>query len=602
MKFTENTKYCLILVAVCLLVFANSLYGDFVYDDLRQILRNPLIQDNSLIWKALTSDVWSFKGNGTIAASNYWRPTFTAFNIICFRLFGSNPFGWHLFNVLLHSGVCVLAYSLLRVWKISAILAFAVTLVFAVHPVHTESVAWIAGSPDLLFSLAFLGSLWFAEKQKLWLALTLFAVSLGAKEVAIFCFPVYFLIYNQTKDKNKSINQTLPFVGIAVVWFLIRFGILGAISFPREDSPGLFSSILSIPAMFVFYIVQIIFPSTLGANYPLRPVETLAFANFLFPLIISIAVLAGLYLLAKNSFAHKIGFALFLLPLIPAMNATAFPAEQLVHDRYLYLPLLGFLMLIFPDVSNLCDKVNKHLFLAVAVTLSLLLSYQTFLYNKVWQNDFNLWENAVKVDQTSSANWTQYGTFLLPKNKNNEALSAFTRSIEIKESQNAYNGRARAYLNLKKLPEAEKDALKAVELGNNNGELYTLYQTYEILAIIYLEQKKNDEAISALIESRKKLPIYFAALTEKLAIAYYQSGKKEDALRELESAKTQAVRELLPESKNIFLRLGMLYSELGKNNEAKTALQDYLKYSQNNRDVNVEQNRQQAAKLLQSIK
>jgi protein O-mannosyl-transferase len=602
MKLPEDTKFIVIIIAVCLLVFANSLYGDFVYDDLRQILRNPLIQDNSLIWKALTSDVWAFKGDGKFTASNYWRPTFTAFNIICFRFFGTNPFGWHLFNVLLHAGVCVLAFALLRLWKVSAVLAFVITLIFAVHPVHTESVAWIAGSPDLLFALAFIGSLWFAEKQKLWLALTLFAFALGAKEAAIVCFPIYFLIYNRNFDKNQSINKTLPFVAIAIGYFLLRWLVLGVIAFPREDSPNVLNAILSIPVMFTFYLSQTVFPNELGANYPLRPVESISLVYFILPLIVSTAALIGLYLSAKRSFIQKIGLALFLLPLIPAMNATAFPSEQIVHDRYLYLPLLGYLMLILPIVAEQCDKFNKHLFLAAAVVLSLLLSFQTFSYNKVWQTDFSLWENAVKIDETSSANWNQYGTFLLLKNKNSEAVAAFSRSIEIKESQNAFNGRARAFITLKKLAEAEKDALKAVELGNIDGEIYSLYQSQEILAITYLEQRKYDDAIKSLIESRKKLPIYYAAITEKLAIAYYQSGKKDDALRELESAKTQSRRELLPESKNVFLRLGMLYSEIGKNNEAKEALQEYLKLSQNNRDANTEQDRQQASKILQNLK
>lgn len=154
------------LTAVCLIVFANSVGGDFVYDDTRQIVRNTLIQDNSLIWKALTSDVWAFKGDGTVAASNYWRPTFTLWNIICFRLFGMSSLGWHVANLLLHSSVCVLIFSLLRRWAYSAAVAFTIALIFAVHPVHVESVSWIAGSPDLLFSLAFLGSLWFATSYR----------------------------------------------------------------------------------------------------------------------------------------------------------------------------------------------------------------------------------------------------------------------------------------------------------------------------------------------------------------------------------------------------------------------------------------------------
>ena len=204
----KKYSHLILLVIIAFVIFANSLSGEFVYDDGRQIARNPLIQDNALIGKALTSDVWAFKGDGTYTASNYWRPTFTAFHILNFRLFGLSPFGWHLLNVLLHAGICALIFLLLRRWDLSSGLAFAVALVFAVHPVHVESVAWISGSPDLLFSAAFLGSLWFADKWaaeksggfNLLIALVLYALALGAKEVAMLCFPAYFLILSHRQN------------------------------------------------------------------------------------------------------------------------------------------------------------------------------------------------------------------------------------------------------------------------------------------------------------------------------------------------------------------------------------------------------------------
>jgi hypothetical protein len=194
--------WALALVAVCILVFANSLGGEFVYDDTRQVTQNTLIQDNRLIWKALTSDVWAFKGDGSVASSNYWRPTFTAWQIINFRLFGLHPFGWHVTNLLLHCGLSLLAFASLRRWEYSAPIAFVIALIFAVHPVRVETVAWISGVPDLLFGLAFLGSLWFARSyaelrrtRSLALSVLLYAVALGAKEIGILCLPIYYFVF-----------------------------------------------------------------------------------------------------------------------------------------------------------------------------------------------------------------------------------------------------------------------------------------------------------------------------------------------------------------------------------------------------------------------
>src|SRR3954464_1556545 len=141
MKIKSELGALVAIAVVSFIVFTNVLSGDFVYDDNRQVVRNPLIQEASLYGKALVSDVWAFKASGMGAASNYWRPTFVAWMILNFLVFDLKPFGWHLSNILLHSCVCIVAYLLLRRWNASRSIAFAIVLVFAVHPVHTESVA-----------------------------------------------------------------------------------------------------------------------------------------------------------------------------------------------------------------------------------------------------------------------------------------------------------------------------------------------------------------------------------------------------------------------------------------------------------------------------
>ncbi len=638
---TANKKTDLILLAVIALVafavFANSLTGDFVYDDARQIVRNPLIQDNSLIGKALTSDVWAFKGDGTLAASNYWRPTFTAFHILNFRLFGLSPFGWHFLNLLLHAGVCALIFLLLRRWDLSPNLAFAISLVFAVHPVHVESVAWISGSPDLLFGASFLGSLWFADKWaaektgsfNLIIALVLYALALGAKEVAMLCFPVYFLIFSYRRNttaetevnpkKKKSKNEkteierktsaftsTLAFGILAAAYFFIRWAVLGKVSQPAEEAAGFYNAVLSIPQVFVFYLKQIIFPITIGANYPLRPIVSIDFFNFILPLIISILAVVLFYLLARRSFIQKIGFAIFFLPLLPAMNITAFVPEQIVHDRYLYLSLLGYLLMIFPYLAeNLKKKMPEKAesgLLILGVLASLPLAVQTVINNQYWKTEFALWEHSVQVDPSSSFTFTQYGTALAQTGKYSEALEAFNRSLDNRQTALGLMGRARANIYLNNYEEAVWDLQTVVEMPNEDLNAYTLYQTYETLALALSQNGKNDKAEEILRDARKRLPIYHAALTEKLAVVLYQQNRKTEVLKELEEARTQARREMLPESKNIFMRLGMLYGEAGQKEKAREALQDYLNVTNGINDTNTLQNRQRVSELLRKLK
>ncbi|MGC2234870.1 MAG: hypothetical protein WA584_01745 [Pyrinomonadaceae bacterium] len=632
MNIKTEFRWLILLALIAFFVFANSMSGDFVYDDNRQILRNPLIQDAGLYGKALTSDVWAFKGDGSVAASNYWRPAFTAWSILNFQLFGPNPVGWHLLNLLLHAGVCILAFLLLRRWNLSPVNAFAISAIFAVHPVHTESVAWISGSPDLLFSLFLLASLWFAENVSrkgakaqdedkkgslinsfdLILSITFYALALGAKEVALLCIPLFYLIFTRTEDEKNgraaasSFIRIVPFLLVGAVYFAARWIILGAISKPAEDAANFGSAVLSVPAMFVFYLKQIIFPVWLGANYSLRPVIQIDLTNFVLPLIVSIAALALFYLLAKRSFVAKLGLAIFILPLAPTMNSTALLSEQIVHDRYLYLPLLGFLMMILPYLTEKLEKITKkseiNIALMLTIVMGLPLAYQTFLSNRVWASDLSLWQHNVKIDPNSATNWLQLGAELLERENFVEATKAYNNSIDIKPSPLALMGRARIFIAQNQLEEAVWDLQTVTEIPNDKVNAYTLYQSYEALAIAFSQQDKPEKAVQFLTEARKRLPIYYAALTEKLAVVYYGQNRKDLALKELEGAKKQAKVELLPESKTVLLRLGMLYAEQGKNQEAKDVLQEYLKLTTNLQDKFTQQDRKQAADLLKQLK
>lgn len=623
MNLKTELRPLILIALVAFVVFANSLGGDFVYDDTRQILRNPLIQDSNLYGKALASDVWAFKGDGNVAASNYFRPTFVAWLILNFKIFGASPFGWHLTNLLLHIGVCILGFVLLRRWKISQNAAFAIALIFAVHPVHTESVAWISGSPDLLFAAAFLGSLIFADKwtadRKLFnliFAVVLYAVALGAKEIALLCIPIYFLIFGQrqstseTAEKspgflNSPLNSTAIFAVAAAAFFVLRWSILGKITLPVEDAPNFSNAIFSVPSVFVFYLKQTFFPLTLGVNYPLRPVVEIGLTNFFLPLVISLAVVAALWFACRKSFLRQIGVCLFLLPLLPVLNVASFPFDQIVHDRYLYLPLFGILIIVF----SLLDEFFKQKFagksdtflLGLAIILAIPLGLQTFFYNQTWKNNLALWSHNAKIDTTSAFTFVNYGAELSSAGRYAEAVEAYNRSIENRPTALGFMGRARNLMALKRNDEAIADLFNVINMAPESLNAYTLYQTYETLALIFSSTGDFAKAETNLREARRRLPIYSAALSEKLAVVLYQKGDKMSALAELESAKEQARTELLPESKTVLLRLGMLYAEMGRKAEAKAVLQEYLKLTANLKDNVSTSDRRQAANLLQNL-
>jgi tetratricopeptide (TPR) repeat protein len=602
------------------LIYANTLGGEFVYDDQRQIVRNTLIQDGSQFWKAMTSDVWAFKG-GDQASSNYWRPSYVLWMILNFRSFGLAPFGWHLTNILLHVAVVALLFVVLRRLRISRPVAAAIALIFAVHPVHTESVAWISGTPDLILAAAILGSIGFVlslgEKATAprWVAaIGLFAVALGAKEVAIL-FPLVVLALlvggREAGPKENSWGKAFaiawPFAAVALLYLVIRQSIVGTAQLP-EGGASLGETILSAPAVFAFYLRQLVAPYFIGPSYPLRAVTNLGLLNFVVPLLVAMVAGWWMFTMAGRSRVARVGLALLLMPLLPAMYIAAFHPEQVVHDRYLYLPSIGFLMLVVPALASFFERAagertNRAPFLIYifAVIVAVPLGAQTLRYNKAWTSNLALWEWGIRSDPNSAFNYQQYGVQLQEAKRLPEAVEAFDRSIAIRPMDATTVSRATALIEQKRYADADRDlgALTAKQTGEVNA--YTMYQAYERLAISLAQQQKLGEAAAAVEEARRRLPRYTAALTEKLAVIMYHNGKKNEALIELKAVQPQARSETLPESRLIFFRLGLLNQELGHPQEAGAAFQEFVAITRGILTPEIQQARSQSEAALRNL-
>ena len=614
---SEFVLYAVIgIVAFC--AFANTLGHGFVYDDNRQILRNPLIQNSELYGQALTSDVWAFKGGGDIAASNYFRPTFVTWMIVNWRLFGSSAAGWHFMSVLLHVAVCLLLFAFLRRLGSEKTTSAAIALLFAVHPVHVENIAWISGATDPLLGVFLLLSLilaqLYAESKKgkrstmlLVLSVAAYFLAVGAKEIGLLCVPLYWLIFRNAEPEGSrstysGIKPTLPYLAAAVAFFIVRVRVVGAVVLPVEDPVAGGNAVLTIPKVFVFYLRQIIFPVWLGPALPLRPVESFSLTDVVVPLIISVAVLWGLWKLARQSYVQMFGLALFVLMLLPVLNPGNFGTEQIVHDRYLYLPLAGMLLVIVPGIVRFgaADErtAGRKLLTAAFVVVVLALSIKTVLYNRVWSDSWTLWRYAVIIDPGAAHVWHNLGS-ATPSAR--EALDAFDKSLQIRPNAVGYVGKSRSLIGLGRFEEAIVPARQAIATDPAQVNAFSLFQAYEAETFALANLRRYAEAEASLKDARQRLPIYHAALTEKLAVILYTQNKKQEALAELESVRTRARNEFLVDSKAVFLRLGMLYAELGRKPDAKAAFEEYLATTVDIGDATLADERRRATELLRQV-
>jgi protein O-mannosyl-transferase len=491
----------LILAAGCALaaaVFAGSLTGAFVYDDLFQIVENDLIRNPAHFWKALTSDVWAFQGDRPEAWTNSWRPAFVLWLMLNYRLFGlDNPIGWHAANILLHIGAGFLGYGLLRRLRVERWVAAAILFIFLVHPVHVESVAWISGSPDLLATIGMLGALWCelsaGQRGRPGLrvaAILLFALAVLTKEFSVVFPAIVFIAVMTTADEMRSrralvlsaIARAAPYAVLTGVFLLARYLVLGQMVLPFAWRAGSFAAVATIPSMLAFYVRQVFFPFWIGPSYPLRPVtiDTIGFANFVAPLIGVAAMSFLLIRVCRRDPVRQLGLALFLLPLLPAMNAKAFIPEQLVHDRYLYLPLLGMLMVVVPAIAAWLQRVlvgreltGRRIFWAVIGAVCVFLMIQTVRYSSVWKSEAALWEGSVRCDPFSAFNYSRYAGVLRQAGGLREARLAADRAIELSPNM-TYPYLIRAGIDIEegRFGEAESDLRRVLAWFDNNPEVY----------------------------------------------------------------------------------------------------------------------------------
>lgn len=643
----------IILVFVALLsfiTFANTVDGNFVYDDTRQILQNPIVRDSDQFWSAFSTDVWAFKSGGSETVSDYWRPIFILWLVVNERLFGlESTAGWHLSNILLHIGTAVLSYILLRQIKLTRPIATAIVLVFALHPAHVETVAWISGAPDLLMGITILGaiSLLFAyqktaDRRQYIAALLLFSLALLSKEAAVL-FPVLvlFIFYLWPPDETtpfvqraiKSVRMALPFVLFAIVYLAVRVAVLGYLAADRPWQRPIIDVILTMPSVITFYLRQSIIPIEIGPSYPLRVLNptTINLQYFWFPILLTTFGLTLFWWLFRRSNVKVFGLTLYILFLLPSFNVNAFHPEQIVHDRYLYLPLLGLLIIAIPLLNSALGKLANHaqfqswnpahfrvVTMLVTAVLCLPLLFQTIRYNTAWKTDLALWEWGIQSDPSSVFNNYQYGYYLFRNDRLAEAKEQMDMVISSQPLSGPYYSylqaieahleRADIAINQEKFDEARADLVKITMLSPSNlseddrANLDAQQQRgFERLALSYLHEGDWESATETLETARQTLPQLKCTFTTNLAVTLYLSDQKEAALTELEGIQNRIDLEFTPLCKMSLFYLGQLYLELGQTAEAQRSLSAFLKASEPFYDTQTLNLRQQAEQILGQI-
>ena len=468
-------KHILVLIGITFLLYFFSLFNSFVWDDEEQIVNNVQITAPNFVEHAFKGAI--FNNGGSAFINNYYRPLMITTFGINIRLWGSNPFGFHLFQVFLHLLNVGLLYSLLKRLYTSGKMAFLPALIFAVHPLNVEPVVYIAATADPLSLTFILGTLLaILQSRKMTFFIPLIVFGLLAKESGILVIPAgLILCFWQRKTVFKRF--LLASLIALAFYLLLRLGISGTGFgaggiFPMQNA-ALSIRLLTIPKELFYYLSNFIYPHnlTIGQHWLILSPTVL---DFWIPLAFN-----ALFLTIAIFKGNKFFFLLFAFSFLLISNI--FPLDNTVAPRWFYFPIVGIVGMLAP----LFLKYQKlvYFYAAILFVLSLRRSLE-------WRSPLLLYSQDTVQNPQSFDLQNNFGTELYRIGNYNEAKLHFQKSVELNPKWwTNWN-------NLCAVAETENEyelAKKYCEQSIANGTYYLAYENLAKLLYFRIDKKAGWE-------------------------------------------------------------------------------------------------------------
>ena len=591
--------------------YANTLLNGFVYDDELQILANPYIKSWHYLPQIFKTTVWSFIG--AAGDTNYYRPMMTFTYLLLWKAFGDLPFGFHLFNVLLNSLVVALVYlagkELFKSWTVAAVAA----LLFAIHPIHTEPVDWIAAVPDLEATLLVAAAFFIYIRRPLLqlsghvLVAGCYLAAIMAKEPALMLAPLLAYYEHFVRDGHQhtpagtKLRQYLPVCLVGLAYLVLRSLLFGKLA-PVLQHPQMTwrQAVLSAPALITSYTRLLFWPAHLSAFHTFRVTDSFWEPSALLGVAIVLGCLLSLaYFHQRNP---KLSFCVLWigLTLAPVLNVR-WMAANVLTERYLYLPSVAFCWLVgcaAHSLWRLCDTRPKlaipgKAFLGVlGFVLASIGTTSIVRRNEVWRDDFTLYSTTLRTDPDSYVMHLNLGTTYFAMRSFSAAEKELQLALRLKpDSPNVLNALGCVFLEEGRMEDSARAFQSAIadkpgwtdshfnygrlltKLGQNDAALAEFRTAVAVgplnsSAHLYLGQAlaERGEASAAEAELRESIRLFPSLSAQKqLADLLLQTGRATEALPLLDEL---AVK--YPYDGATHLKLAQLLERLGKPEAART--------------------------------
>ena len=477
---SSGFKFSLPLLAVLLittLVFSGTLSNDFVnWDDDVNILENDNLND------------FTAQNVGRIFHPEYGRVigNYNPLPIFTFAvekaIFGLNPTVFHFTNLLLHLCCVFLVWLLGRRLGLSVWAAAFLALLFGIHPMRVESVAWATERKDVLFGVFYFGAMltwlrYLTDKGKKYFLATLglFVLALFSKIQAV-SLPLTLLVldYWQKRDlRFKLLIEKIPFFALSLVFGLAGIYFLGEDGSLEDATKYTFLERLLVGAYsYCVYLVKAVVPYRMSPMYPYP--ASLSGAFYAAPAAVAVVAALFFYAFKKNWRVTAFSIAFFTVNVMFVLQILG-AGQGYIADRFTYIPYFGLFFGAAWGVDYLLKNKPQMKTAVAAACAVLFLAYAATTYQqvKIWKNGLTLWTHVLKYYDYVTTPWVNLGHYHRDLKQRDKALQYYSKALDINGKKGEiYNSRGKLYFDSGQNDLALADFEKAVQFSPEVAEIH----------------------------------------------------------------------------------------------------------------------------------
>lgn len=596
---SESNRELAVFGVIFLLVLAiyyQAVGFDLItFDDKLYVYDNPAVL-SGLNWESIK---WAF----TAFHSANWHPVTWLSHMLDVTIFGGNAGGHHAVNIFLHLANSILSFVVFRELTGRFWPSAAIALLFAVHPAHVESVAWVAERKDVLSTLFMLLSIWAytgyarndaAKGTAFWnskayiACVALFALGLMAKPMIVTLPFVFFLFdywplgrIQKLTDIKSVLIEKLPMIALTVASSILTVmaqrsgGAVQTLSFlPLE------TRLMNAATAYVKYVVMMFYPAGLGLWYPYEEVIPVWQATA------ALAVLFGAtYLCYRLRDPHRfllVGWLFFLGTLVPVIGIVQVGGQSMA-DRYTYVPYFGLFIMIAFGLDAMIGRTKRTAYIAIVAAAAAAFAVVSFVQTGYWKNSETIYartlavtENnflisnnmcllltqadrleeaekhcydAVAAGPNSAITHSSLGVLQMKQKQQDKAAESFARYIELSPNDPiGYFNMAVVHMMGGEPAKAEENLRRAAETNNGSISADAFASELSNLAQVYSGKGEHQKASEALIRVTTLKP-NDPAIRMRLADVLLKLERNDEALPNAEYAAVQMPKD--PEAANI---------------------------------------------------